>query len=45
MEDEPDKYQSHFSECIKHGIEAGGIEERYKKGACCHSCGSNHKEV
>ncbi|KEH37207.1 ribosomal L18 carboxy-terminal region protein [Medicago truncatula] len=31
MEDEPDKYQSHFSEYIKHGIEASGIEERYKK--------------
>lgn len=45
MEDEPDKYQSHFSEYIKHGIEASGIEERYKKGACFHSCGSNHKEV
>ncbi|XP_074280888.1 large ribosomal subunit protein uL18-like [Silene latifolia] len=31
MEDEPEKYQSHFSEYIKKGIEADGLEEVYKK--------------
>lgn len=31
MEDEPEKYQSHFSEYIKKGIEPDGIEEMYKK--------------
>uniref|UniRef100_A0A5B7BHZ2 Large ribosomal subunit protein uL18 C-terminal eukaryotes domain-containing protein n=1 Tax=Davidia involucrata TaxID=16924 RepID=A0A5B7BHZ2_DAVIN len=31
MEDEPEKYQSHFIEYIKRGIEADGIEEMYKK--------------
>ncbi|KAJ1378658.1 Ribosomal protein L5 eukaryotic/L18 archaeal [Sesbania bispinosa] len=31
MEDEPEKYQSHFSEYIKQGIEPDGIEELYKK--------------
>lgn len=31
MEDEPEKYQSHFSEYIKRGIEANNIEEVYKK--------------
>lgn len=31
MEDEPEKYQSHFSEYIKRGIQADGIEEQYKK--------------
>ncbi|KAL0419380.1 UNVERIFIED_CONTAM: 60S ribosomal protein L5 [Sesamum radiatum] len=31
MEDEPEKYQSHFSEYIKRGIEADNIEEMYKK--------------
>jgi len=31
MEDEPEKYQSHFSEYIKLGIEADGLEELYKK--------------
>ncbi|XP_038714734.1 60S ribosomal protein L5-like [Tripterygium wilfordii] len=31
MEDEPDKYQSHFSEYIKKGIEADNLEEMYKK--------------
>lgn len=31
MEDEPEKYQSHFSEYIKRGIEPDGIEEMYKK--------------
>ncbi|GAV86823.1 Ribosomal_L18p domain-containing protein/Ribosomal_L18_c domain-containing protein [Cephalotus follicularis] len=31
MEDEPDKYQSHFSGYIKRGIEADGIEELYKR--------------
>ncbi|KAH9624499.1 hypothetical protein KSS87_002429, partial [Heliosperma pusillum] len=30
-EDEPEKYQSHFSEYIKKGIEADGLEELYKK--------------
>ncbi|KAE8712352.1 60S ribosomal protein L5-1 [Hibiscus syriacus] len=31
MEDEPEKYQSHFSEYIKRGIEADNIESLYKK--------------
>ncbi|XP_039033086.1 60S ribosomal protein L5-like [Hibiscus syriacus] len=31
MEDEPEKYQSHFSEYIKRGIEADNIETMYKK--------------
>ncbi|KAJ1399012.1 Ribosomal protein L5 eukaryotic/L18 archaeal [Sesbania bispinosa] len=31
MEDEPEKYQSHFSEYIKRGIDADGIEGLYKK--------------
>eukprot|EP00262_Sarcandra_glabra_P019000 TRINITY_DN6_c0_g1_i1.p1 TRINITY_DN6_c0_g1~~TRINITY_DN6_c0_g1_i1.p1 ORF type:complete len:300 (+),score=70.42 TRINITY_DN6_c0_g1_i1:86-985(+) len=31
MEDEPEKYQSHFSEYIKRGIEPDGIEDLYKK--------------
>lgn len=31
MEDESEKYQSHFSEYIKKGIEADNIEEMYKK--------------
>ena len=31
QEDEPEKYQSHFSEYIKRGIEADGIESLYKK--------------
>jgi large subunit ribosomal protein L5e len=31
MEDEPEKYQSHFSEYIKNGIEPDNIEEMYKK--------------
>jgi large subunit ribosomal protein L5e len=31
LEDEPEKYQSHFSEYIKKGIEADNIEELYKK--------------
>ena len=31
MEDEPEKYQTHFSEYIKRGIEADGLEELYKK--------------
>ncbi|GAV68398.1 Ribosomal_L18p domain-containing protein/Ribosomal_L18_c domain-containing protein [Cephalotus follicularis] len=30
-EDEPDKYQSHFSEYIKKGIEPDSIEEMYKR--------------
>ncbi|KAK7395586.1 hypothetical protein VNO78_16148 [Psophocarpus tetragonolobus] len=30
-EDEPEKYQTHFSEYIKRGIEADGIEALYKK--------------
>lgn len=30
-EDEPEKYQTHFSEYIKRGIEADNIEEMYKK--------------
>ncbi|MQK21470.1 hypothetical protein EI013_24105, partial [Escherichia coli] len=31
MEDEPEKYQLHFSEYIKRGLEADGLEELYKK--------------
>ncbi|XP_028108769.1 60S ribosomal protein L5-like isoform X1 [Camellia sinensis] len=31
MEDEPEKYQSHFVEYIKRGIEPDGIEELHKK--------------
>ena len=30
-EDEPEKYQTHFSEYIKKGIVADGLEELYKK--------------
>lgn len=31
MEDEPEKYQSHFSAYIKKGIEADDFEALYKK--------------
>lgn len=31
IEDEPERYQSHFSEYIKRGLEADNIEELYKK--------------
>ncbi|KAF9609965.1 hypothetical protein IFM89_019521 [Coptis chinensis] len=31
IEDELEKYQTHFSEYIKKGIEADGIEELYRK--------------
>ncbi|KAL2491448.1 60S ribosomal protein L5-2 [Abeliophyllum distichum] len=31
MEDEPEKYRSHFSDYIKKGLEADGLEEMYKK--------------
>ncbi|CAL0307965.1 unnamed protein product [Lupinus luteus] len=31
IEDEPEKYQTHFSEYIKRGIEADGLEALYKK--------------
>ncbi|KAK1277851.1 60S ribosomal protein L5-1 [Acorus gramineus] len=31
MEDEPEKYQTHFNEYIKRGIEADSMEELYKK--------------
>lgn len=31
MEDEPEKYQTHFSRFIKKGVESDGIEEMYKK--------------
>ena len=30
-ENEPEKYHTHFSEYIKKGIEADGLEELYKK--------------
>lgn len=30
-EDEPEKYQSHFIEYIKKGLDADGLEEMYKK--------------
>ncbi|XP_049388090.1 60S ribosomal protein L5-like [Solanum stenotomum] len=31
MEDEPEKYQTHFSLYIKSGLEAVNLEEMYKK--------------
>lgn len=31
MEDEPEKYQAHFAEYIKRGIEPDRLEEMYKK--------------
>ena len=31
IEDEPEKYQSHFSAYIKEGIEPDGLEDLYKK--------------
>ncbi|CAM8918107.1 unnamed protein product [Rhodiola kirilowii] len=31
QEDEPEKYQSHFAEYVKRGVEADNIEELYKK--------------
>lgn len=31
MEDELEKFQSHFSEYIKKGIDADDLEEMYKK--------------
>ncbi|GAB4859133.1 60S ribosomal protein L5 [Ancistrocladus abbreviatus] len=31
MEDEPEKYQAHFSEYFKRGIEADDVEELYRK--------------
>ncbi|KRY04519.1 60S ribosomal protein L5-2, partial [Trichinella patagoniensis] len=31
MEDDPEKYQAHFSEYIKRGIEPDGMSELYKK--------------
>ncbi|XP_057773472.1 60S ribosomal protein L5 [Salvia miltiorrhiza] len=31
MEDEPEKFQSHFSKYIKNGLEADDLEELYKK--------------
>ncbi|KAK4406184.1 60S ribosomal protein L5 [Sesamum angolense] len=31
MEDEPEKYQSHFSKYVKKGLEADNLEELYKK--------------
>ena len=31
MEDEPEKYQSHFSDYIKAGVDPDNIEELYKK--------------
>ncbi|KAE9587845.1 putative ribosomal protein L5 eukaryotic/L18 archaeal [Lupinus albus] len=31
IEDEPEKYQTHFSEYIKRGIDADGLEALYKK--------------
>ena len=31
MEDEPEKYQTHFSEYVKAGVEPYTIEEVYKK--------------
>jgi len=31
MEDEPEKYQTHFSDYIKAGVDPDNIEELYKK--------------
>lgn len=31
MEDEPEKYQLHFGEYIRKGIDADDLEEMYKK--------------
>ncbi|XP_051118347.1 60S ribosomal protein L5-like [Andrographis paniculata] len=31
IEDEPEKYQSHFSQYVKEGVEADDLEELYKK--------------
>lgn len=31
MEDEPEKYQAHFSQYIKKGIDPDSLEETYKK--------------
>lgn len=31
MEDEPEKYQTHFSDYIKAGVDPDNMEETYKK--------------
>lgn len=31
MEDEPEKYQTHFSDYIKAGVDPDNLEELYKK--------------
>lgn len=31
MEDEPEKYQSHFSKYLEKGVEPDNLEELYKK--------------
>lgn len=31
LEDEPEKYQGHFSQYIKHGVDADNMEALYKK--------------
>ena len=31
MEDEPEKYQTHFSDYIKRGLDPDNLEELYKK--------------
>ncbi|KAJ6791923.1 60S ribosomal protein L5-like [Iris pallida] len=46
MEDEPDKYQAHFSEYIKRGIDPDNIEELYKKvHAAIRADPSQHKST
>ncbi|KAJ6973897.1 hypothetical protein NC653_034042 [Populus alba x Populus x berolinensis] len=44
MEDEPEKYQSHFSEYIKRGIEPDNMEELYKKVHAAIVCRSTAKK-
>ncbi|KAF5941413.1 hypothetical protein HYC85_019055 [Camellia sinensis] len=45
MEDEAEKYQSHFAEYIKRGIEPDGIEELYKKVHAAIRADPHSKEV
>ncbi|KAF5942187.1 hypothetical protein HYC85_019829 [Camellia sinensis] len=45
MEDEPEKYQSHFVGYIKRGIEPDGIEELYKKVHAAIRADPHSKEV
>ncbi|KAI8003012.1 60S ribosomal protein L5 [Camellia lanceoleosa] len=45
MEDEPEKYQSHFAKYIKRRIEPNGIEELYKKVHAAIRADPRSKEV